>query len=39
VCFNTTKQHYQNPLYCATVGLPYVALHGGLQRTNAMFRG
>jgi hypothetical protein len=25
-CFNPEKQHYQNPLYCATVALPYIAL-------------
>jgi hypothetical protein len=30
-CFNPAKQHYQNPLYCATVDLPYVALHDVLQ--------
>ncbi len=25
-CFNPALNHYQNPLYCATVALPYVAL-------------
>jgi hypothetical protein len=30
-CLNPPKQHYQNPLYCATVGLPYIALHVALR--------
>jgi hypothetical protein len=30
-CFNPAKRHYQNPLYCATVGLPYIALHAALR--------
>lgn len=27
-CFNPELNHFQNPLYCATVALPYVALKG-----------
>lgn len=27
-CFNPALNHYQNPLYCATVALPFVALNG-----------
>jgi hypothetical protein len=25
-CFNPEKNFYQNPLYCASVALPYIAL-------------